>query len=262
MKKNRFCWVLVLTLLTGVTAAATPASLSGRDVMIKVDERPDGETSKELMQLTLINKAGSKRERSMWNFTKDYGKDKKKIFYFEKPADVKGVTFLTWQYDDPARDDDRWLYLPALKKARRISGSSKNDYFMGTDFTYDDLGGRSVDEENHTLLKEETVEGQRCWVVQTVHKDPKDIYGKRIAWIRQDCLMVVKIEYYDRNQKLLKILTKSELIQKDGIWTAMRMEMNNVRENHRSLLEILDIQYNINLSDNLFTVSALERGVM
>jgi hypothetical protein len=261
MKKG-FWLMAMLMLMSGTVVCAEPARLNGRDIMTMVHDRPDGDTDKQLLTVTLVNKGGSKRVRSMWNYRKDYGKDKKKIFYFEKPADVKGVTFLTWQYDDPDREDDRWLYMPALKKARRISGSSKNEYFMGTDFTYDDLGGRSVDEENHTLVKEETVEGHPCWVVQTVHKDPKDIYGKRISWIRQDCLIPVKVDYYDRNQKLLKFMIKSEIVQKEGFWTAMRTEMKNVQEKHDSLMEVLSIQYNVELKDSFFTVSTLERGVM
>jgi outer membrane lipoprotein-sorting protein len=260
MKKS-FWLMVMLTLLSGAIVCAEPARLNGREIMAMVHDRPDGDTDKQLLKVTLVNKGGSKRVRSMWSYRKDYGKDKKKIFYFEKPADVKGVTFLTWQYDDPGRDDDRWLYLPALKKARRISGSSKNEYFMGTDFTYDDLGGRSVDEENHTLLKEETVDGQRCWVVQTIHKDPKDIYGKRISWIRQDCLIPVKVDYYDRQQKLLKFMLKSEIMQKEGFWTAMQTEMKNVQENHESLMEVKSIKYNVELKDSFFTVSTLERGV-
>jgi hypothetical protein len=260
--KKVFWLMVMLTLLSGAIVCAEPARLSGRDIMAMVHDRPDGDTNKQLLKVTLVNKGGSKRLRRMWNYTKDYGKDKKKIFYFEKPADVKGVTFLTWQYDNPDREDDRWLYMPALRKARRISGSSKNEYFMGTDFTYDDLGGRSVDEENHTFLREETVKGQRCWVVKTVHKDPEDIYGKRISWIRQDCLIPIKIDYYDRNQKLLKFMTKSEIVRKEGFWTAMRTEMKNVQDKHNSLMQVLSIKYNIELKDSFFTVNTLERGVM
>jgi outer membrane lipoprotein-sorting protein len=261
MKKFSFLFELLLILLIAVGVNAEPG-LSGRDIMVKVDNRPEAETSKELMRIILINKAGSKRTRSLWYFIKNYGKDKKKIFCFEKPADVKKVTFLTWQYDDSTREDDRWLYMPAIKKTRRISSSSKNDYFMGTDFTYDDLGGRSVDEENHTLLKEEKLNGYDCWVVQTVSKDPKDIYGKRIAWIRKDCLISVKIDYYDRNQKLLKTLIKSEISLMSGFWTAMRMEMVNVQEKHKTIMETLKINFNVKLSDSFFTVSTLERGVI
>ena len=132
---------------------AQSAELTGRDIMLKVHDRPDGDDQKGVMQMTLINKRGKMRKRTVLFLSKDYGKDSKSITYFQSPADVKGTGFLSWEYDDPSKDDDRWLYLPALKKTRRISGSSKNDYFMGTDFTYDDLGDRSVDEDNHELLK-------------------------------------------------------------------------------------------------------------
>jgi hypothetical protein len=99
-------------------------------------------------------------------------------------------------------------------------------------------------------------------VVRTVSKDRDDIYGKRDIWVRQDCCMGVKIVYYDKNQRLLKTLTKAEIVQKDGIWTAMRLEMVNVQDDHKSIMEVLKIQYNLDLKDSFFTVGTLERGVM
>lgn len=99
-------------------------------------------------------------------------KDRKSIMFFQYPGDVKGTGFLTWDYDDPSRDDDKWLYLPAMKKTRRISGSSaKQDYFMGSDFTYDDMGSRHVDEDTHKLLGEESIGGHKCWQLESVPKD-------------------------------------------------------------------------------------------
>lgn len=255
--------LLCLALLLGMSCYIEPfyaqsAELTGHDIMIKVDNRPDGNDRTMTMNMILINKQGKTRERTVLSYSKDYGKDSKGLIYFKKPADIKGTGFLSWEYDDPSKDDDRWLYLPALKKVRRISGTSKNDYFMGTDFTYDDLGDRSVDEDNHELQKEEEIDGNMCWVLESTPKNKDDMYSKVIRWIRQDALMPVKVEFYDKQDNLLKILTVSDIRKQDGFWTCFKMEMDNIQDKHKTILEITEMHYNQGLKDNFFKVSTLE----
>lgn len=239
---------------------AQPPELSGRDIAVKVHDRPDGDDQKGAMHMTLINRRGRTRERTVLFLSKEYGKDSKSLMFFQSPADVRGTGFLQYEYDDPSKEDDRWLYLPALKKVRRISGSSKNEYFMGTDFTYDDLGDRSVDEDHHKLLCEEEVDSLKCWVVESTPKDKEYIYSKTIKWIRQDALVPVRVEFYDRQGNVLKILTVTDIRKQDDFWTMFKMEMDNLQEKHKTILEIKEIHYNIGLKDNLFRVSTLERG--
>lgn len=205
MKIRHFILSLIALMTMSVAQAA---DLTGRDIMQKVKNRADGDTRYATVEMTLIQKSGHKRVRKIESWAMDEGKDTKKIMFFTYPGDVKGTGFLTWDYDNPSKTDDKWLYLPAMKKTRRISGkSSKTDYFMGSDFTYDDMSTRSVDEETHTLLREEVVSGDKCWVVQSVPKDKGEIYSKRITWVRQDCLMVIKAEYYDKLNNLHRRLT-------------------------------------------------------
>lgn len=239
---------------------AQAEKLNGRDIAVKVDDRPDGNDRQSTLEMTLINKRGKKRVRVITAYYKDYGKDSKAIMFFQSPSDVKGTGFLQFEYDDPGKDDDRWLYLPALKRVRRISGSTKNEYFMGSDFTYDDLGDRSVDEDEHTLLREEELDGQKCWVVESVSKDKNYMYSKVIRWIRQDALMDIKIEFYDRHGALMKVLTVGDIKLQDGFWTAFSMEMDNLQDEHKTLLKFTDVKYNSDLSDSIFRVSTLERG--
>lgn len=257
--KNIISILMFLTFfLQNVTAQNI--KLTGREIMVKVDERPDGESRKSTLKMTLINKRGSKRIREILSYSKDYGKDSKSIMYFQKPADVKGTGFLSWEYDDANRDDDRWLYMHALKKVRRISGSSKNDYFMGSDFTYDDMGDRSVDEDEHTLLNEEEIDGVKYWVVESVSKDKDYMYSKVTRWISQDSYIALKIEFYDRIELLIKILTVPDIREQDGFWTIFKMVMDNKQEKHQTILEFSEISYNTDVKDNLFKVSTLERG--
>ena len=168
---------LTLAVFLAVVLQAQGQEMSGKEIMTIVDERPDGDDRRSVLTMTLINKRGQQRIREVKSFSKDFGKDKKSVMVFEKPADVKGTAFLSWEYDDPAREDDKWLYMPALKKVRRISGSSRNEYFMGSDFTYDDMGDRNVEEDTHTLLGEENVGGHACWKVKSIPVDPKDVYA-------------------------------------------------------------------------------------
>jgi len=233
----------------------------GREIMLKADERPDGESRKSTMHMELINKRGSKRVRTMLSYSKDYGKDKKTIMFFQQPADVKGTGFLTWDYNDEGKTDDRWLYLPAMKKTRRISGTSaKKEYFMGSDFTYDDMGNRDVDADNHKLIGEEILNSQKCWVIESTPKEHDGLYSKKNGWIRQDNYMAVKVEYFDKQGTLLKVLEVTDIKKIDGFWTATQMTMTNHQRNHKTIIRFESMAFNIPMEDNLFTVNSLEKG--
>ena len=236
--------------------------LTGRDIVQQVKNRPDGDTRYAEMELTLKKKNGSSRQRKITSWAMDEGKDTKKIMFFTYPGDVQGTGFLTFDYDQMGKDDDKWLYLPAMKKTRRISGSSsKTDYFMGTDFTYDDMGSRNVDEDNHKLLREETKDGHKCWVVESVPVDKREIYSRKVSWIRQDCMTAIYVEYYDKLNKLHRVLTINEVKQVEGFWTVLKMEMKNVQTEHSTIITVKNPKYNIKVDKNLFTVAKLEKGL-
>lgn len=257
MKKIVMTFVSVFATVTMMAQ-----TLTGDQIAAKVHDRPDGDTRYCEISLTLINKNGSQRVRELKSYSKDYGKDRKTIMFFLYPGDVKGTGFLTWDYDRTDKEDDKWLYLPAMKKTRRISGSSsKTDYFMGSDFTYDDMGRRNLSEDTHTLLREESVDGHKCWVLQSVPKTTGEIYTKRISWIRQDCLIPIRVEYYDKLNKLHRLLVASDIKQIDGFWTVGKMNMKNVQTNHETALVFKNYKYNSPADDNMFTVSQLEKGL-
>jgi hypothetical protein len=253
--------VLAAFMLSGGLNAQT---MTGREIIQQVKDRPDGDSRYSEMTIKLENKKGKTRERKVKSYAMDVGEgmeDTKTLMFFVYPGDVKGTGFLTWDYDAIGKDDDRWLYLPAMKKTRRISGSSaKKDYFMGTDFTYDDLGSRNVDEDEHTFLREEIVGGFECWVVESVSKDNRDIYSRKISWIRKECKVAVRVEYYDRMDKLHRVLNLSEIVQVDGFWIAKKLQMENVQTNHKTYLTIENPKYNIDISESDFTVGNLEKG--
>ncbi|MCK4289021.1 MAG: outer membrane lipoprotein-sorting protein [Bacteroidales bacterium] len=255
--------LLILAIVASNNPNIFAQNLSGKEIMQKVKDRPDGKNRKMKMQMELINKRDKKRNRSVVSYSMDIGKDKKSIMFFLSPADVKGTAFLTWEYDNTDKEDDRWLYLPAMKKTRRISGTSaKKDYFMGTDFTYDDMGSRNVDEDTHKRLREEKSDDYDCWVIESKPKDSKDMYSKKVSWIRKDCLFARKVEFYDKMGNLLKTLTISNIKKIDGFWTAQKMHIINHQTNHQTILLISEVQYNIEIGESLFTVSNLEKGAV
>ncbi len=229
-------------------------------IMKAVDQSPDGETRSSEMKMILTNKRGRTRERTILSYSKDYGNDSKGLMFFKTPADVRGTAFLMFEYEDSSKEDDRWLYLPAMRKVRRISGSSKNDYFMGSDFTYDDMGDRDIDQYSYKLLKEEHCGTKKCWVIEALPKKSDDAYSKMIYWVRQDAYKIIKCDYYDRDKRLLKTFTIKTLKKHEGFWTAFEMEMVNLQKKHKTTLQFKDVRYNKKISDSVFNVSTLRRG--
>ncbi|UZJ40736.1 outer membrane lipoprotein-sorting protein [Prosthecochloris sp. SCSIO W1101] len=261
VKKTLFalmCSALLFSADRNIVFAETDG-MTGYDVMVMEDERPDGNDRTSVLKMTLVNKRGSKRVREVSSYSKDYGRDKKSVMVFDRPADVKGTAFLSWEYDDPSREDDKWLYMPAMKKVRRISGASKNEYFMGSDFTYDDMGDRHVDEDTHTLQGEEAVGEQMCWKIESIPVDPDDMYTRKVLWVSKEADMILKAEYYDKDG-LLKVYRVVDFGKEGGFWTVRHSEMENVVRNHKTVMEFSAMRYDTGLGDKLFRVSSIQRG--
>jgi hypothetical protein len=144
----------LLTVAIVIAGFSASAQLTGREIVNKAYNLPSGDDQTSQLTMTLVNKSGQTRVRKIQQFTKDFGTVEKSIMFFLSPADVKNTSFMNWSYDDENKADDQWIYLPALKKVKRISSDSKSDYFMGSDFTYDDLGDRKLDADTHKLLHE------------------------------------------------------------------------------------------------------------
>ena len=164
-------------------SASTLASqgLTGHQIMINEDNREDGDDQTSKGKFHLINKKGQERLRDTKRMWKDYdGKDgfkEKDIIIFKSPQDLKGTGFLNWSYTDITKDDDQWLYLPGFRKVRRIPASDKEDSFVGTDFTFDDMGEREVEEDTHKLITMEVFEYRNCFVVESIPKEMGYIYS-------------------------------------------------------------------------------------
>ena len=260
--KNLFLKSIVASLLLVSASFAQTAN----EIAKKVHDLPTGKTSSYTVSLTLIDKKGKERNREISSYTMKDGTTDKTVLVFKTPKDVAGISYLSYDYPDKADgstvDSDSWIYLPAMKKVRRVSGSSKDDDFQGTDFTYDDIGTRSLSKDNFAILGEEKVDGSDCWILEAKAKDSKAKVSRRVTWVDKKTYVVRKGEYYDKQNKLQKTLTCENIKQVKGYWTTQKMTMTNVQTNHKTVYEIKDLKYDEKVNESFFTVSALERELV
>jgi hypothetical protein len=254
-----------ITLLTAAfLLSAAPISfaqqLTGREIIDKTYNRPEGEDKTAGLNMTLRNDRGDTRVRNIKQFTKDMSDEEKSIMFFTAPADVAGTSFMNWTYDDE-RSDDQWIYLPALRKVKRISSESKSDYFMGSDFTYDDLGDRKPDEDEHKLLREEEFDGKACYVVESVPVDPDYMYSKTVTWIEKDTYIGVKKEFYDEDGDHLKTLSIKEYEDISGFDIVTHSEMHNVQKDHKTIMKLNNVKVNSGVQSNMFSERMMMRGI-
>jgi len=252
--------LVIAVAITIATVFSANAQLTGKQIVEKAYNLPTGDDQTSVLTMTLTNKSGQTRVRKIQQYTKQIGDVEKSIMFFLSPADVKNTSFMNWSYDSD-KSDDQWIYLPALKKVKRISSDSKSDYFMGSDFTYDDLGDRKLDADVHKLLREETIDGKACYVVESVSKDEDYMYSKTITWIRKDNFVGMKKEFYDEDEELLKILTLKKVEKISGLWIRTHSEMNNVQKNHKTSMILSNIKVNTGVPTSKFSERMMMRGM-
>jgi outer membrane lipoprotein-sorting protein len=260
----KFSKIILGALALCMTAAAF--GQTAEEIAKKVHDLPDGDTNYMVARLTLTDKSGKSRVREIAAYKMEEGTTKKSVTVFRTPKDVAGVSYLSFDYPDnpdgTTKDSDSWLYLPAMKKARRVSGSSKDDDFQGTDFTYDDIGERSLGKDTFKILGSENVGGKDCWMLEYTAKNANSKITRRVMWIDKSNYTTLKGEYYDRQGKKFKELLCESIEQVDGFWTIKKMTMSNIVTSHKTVYELLEVKYNLKVDANLFTVSALEREMV
>lgn len=235
------------------------AGMSAYDIMKKsndlLDQAKDSQTT---MTMTLVNDKGQKRERSLNAFVKKYGKgNSKSILFFNSPADVKGTSFLVWS--EEGKDDKQWLYMPALQRVKQISLSGRGESFMGSEFTYYDMGSHDIDEFSYTLMKEEPVDGELSYVIQVLPKKP-EFYSKAVVWVRKGNFIPIKADFYNMKGELEKQGKFTQVKNIQGINTPTHTEMHNVKTDRTTILELSNILYDKGLKDDIFTERYMKRG--
>jgi hypothetical protein len=241
---------------------------AARAIMEKVDARDDGDNQTSDMKMILIDKRGHQRIRTISTFNKDKGEDTYRLMFFLEPADVKDTAFLTWDYDDPNRDDDQWLYLPALKKSKRIASSDKSGSFMGSDLNYSDMTDRNLEDYDFFLKKEMDVRGHRAWLIESIPRSRKVVretgYTKSLIIVRQDNYFVIRAVHWVDDGGDLKYLDVKKLEQIEGIWVATEMHVTRKKGKqlaHKTILKRDNVKFNQDLDLELFTVRRMEKGL-
>jgi hypothetical protein len=235
-------------------------ALTAEEIARKVYNSEAQRTMHSLVKMDLIDKDGtvSTRYVEQWSY-KYEGELEKNIIVFHAPASIKGTRFLQVEYRD--RDDDQWIYLPALKNVRRIAAQEGGKSFMGTDFSYDDMKRHKVEDYHHELLGEEKLDGYDCYVLRLWARDPSDSdYAYLLRWIPKDIWVPIKAEMYDKKGELEKVGVSRNLKQVKGYWTALYTEMKNVKTEHRTAIEFKKLAYDEEINQGLFTTQFLKTG--
>lgn len=211
-----------------------------------------GDDMRARITMRLINAQGKERKRVMTMLRKNIGTEGEQRYYiyFHGPADVKGTTFMVWKYTQ--KQDDRWIFIPAINLVRRIAADDKRSSFVGSDFTYEDVSGRAVDDEIHALLREEAHDGRPVYVVESRPKEKTD-YTRRISWIDRERWLPLKEEYFDAREEKVRVFTANNVTQVGGRWTAMARTMKNLQTGHRTETSFDTMSYDVGLKQNLFT---------
>lgn len=256
-----------LTVLLVPMTGVADESVSVSDVINQCYYKNAGDDQQTKLTITLKDKSGSEKKNVYARYWKDYkGNDAvsdKMLLITEFPPDAEGSKFLRWAYTrESGKNADQWIYLPVLKKVRRVSVRDEGDSFLGSDLTYADIGTREIDEDDHAFVTPGEPGGDRYYVVESTPKSSSYLYGRRVLWFvkssdMNDCVNT-RIDYFDKNNALLKTQTLKWQRQGDA-WVWDRVEVHNVLSDHRSIFEVTDVKVNTGLDDAMFSERNLLR---
>lgn len=253
----RYLFAILIVILPLEASALTPEEVIKRSQAAFLYQ---GNDFRARVVMKLVSKSGSERIRELTMLRKNYGEpggDQKYFMYFFRPADVKDMTFMVYKY--PGKDDDRWLFVPALNMVRRIAAQDKRSSFVGSDFTYEDVSGRDMEDDAHSLFGEEKFSGADCYVVRSTPKRGDADYSFKLSWIDKNNLLPLKEEYYDGRGELYKVFAAEEIKEIRGFPTIMKRRMRNLRSGHSTEVTFIKADYNIGIEDGLFSERYLKQ---
>lgn len=254
---------LIVPMLIGLLPLSAPAETAeekGLAIIQEADRRDTGWTdAKADMRMTLRNKQGEESERSLRIDSLEVeGDGDKSLSVFDSPKDIKGTAFLS--YTHALTPDDQWLYLPALKRVKRIASANKSGPFVGSEFAYEDLTSQEVDKYTYKYLRDEALDGRDCFVIEAYPVYENSGYTRQVAFIDKAMHQPVKIVYYDRKDALLKTLSSSDWQQYlDQYWRPSRMRMENHQTGKSTELEWTNYRFKVGLTDRDFDRNTLKR---
>lgn len=239
---------------------AETAEERGLAIAQEADLRDQGfSDSTANMKMTLRNRRGKESIRNVRVKNLEVqGDGDKSLSIFDEPADVKGTASLTWSHSN--KPDEQWLYLPALKRVKRISSKNKSGPFMGSEFAFEDIGSQEVDKYTYKYLRDEALDGNDTFVLERVPVDKNSGYTKQVTWIEKERYIALRVDYYDRKNSLLKTLTAKDFKQYlEKHWRAGTLEMNNHQSGKSTTLVFENYQFKTGLDDSDFNKNSLKK---
>jgi outer membrane lipoprotein-sorting protein len=205
------------------------------------------------VKMSIVNSRGKVRSREFTMLRLDAEEGGKQYYYtyFRQPHDVSRLTFTVHKM--PFATDNRWLYVPAVDLIKRIAADDKTASFVGSDFSYEDVSGRHWTEDNHTLLREETLGDRPVYVVESVPKEPYSGFARKVSYIDREHFLPLKEEYYDKKGVLARVFTAQTVQVIDGTPTATVRKMQDVKKGQHTIVEFSGVAYNIGVEEDIFT---------
>jgi len=258
MKTKLPLFTLALLLLPVLTAAAE----TGEEIMQHVLDGQKVESSAMEIRMTLVDPNGSESVRTIQTLVLDNDRLSGTITVFLEPASVRNTRFLT--LENEGRADDQWIYLPSLRRVRRIAATERDSSFMGSDFSYSDMSfsESSIEQSSHTWMRDETLRGRACAVVESIPgPESPSSYSRQVTWVDRETWLPLRVEFYRGSDATPeKVLEASDLRQVDGRWLTGTVTMTTTESGHRTVLEFLQVRYDIPLDPGYFTTVFLETG--
>jgi outer membrane lipoprotein-sorting protein len=262
MKTLKKICFLFLILTSSLSALPT-----GEEVTANINSREEGIAVSRNLRMEMTDRRGKQRIRETRAFRKYYGDEKRTAIFYLSPKNVKDTAFLTWDYPERDRDDDQWLYLPAMKRVRRISASDRGDFFLGTDFTFEEIKLESrVSEVDfvRTTIGEGEVDGFPTYTVEGVATSEaieRELgVARREDHVDKSIWMIRKSLLFDRKGKHVKTIHFKDIESVQGIWSAMTIIAENHKTGHRTEFKFSDVVYEDSMADEVFSQRNLMRG--
>jgi hypothetical protein len=262
--------IAAVALILGQPVSSWGDDPEARKIMEKVDAQENGDNQTSDLEMILIDKKGSERIRKIAYFYKYKSKDRLNMMFFLHPADVRNTAFLTYDYDDPEKDDDQWLYLPALGKTKRIASADKSGSFMGSDLNYSDMATPEVANYDYSFYekgREKEFDGFKTWAIWSRPRSQKVVretgYSKSLLFIRQDNYVVIRTISWVENGGPLKYMIVKKLDKIDGVWVPTEMQVAKKQGKqtiHQTILKFKNVKFNQDLDERFFSVRRMEKG--
>lgn len=260
-KMKRFLFLVFAFFIFPITTFGLTPEEKGLEIAKEVNRRDDGFLDfTAVLRMTLKNRQGEESIRVIRNRTLEVpGDGDKSMIIFDNPRDVKGTAFLSFTHK--VKNDDQWLFLPALKRVKRISASNKSGSFMGSEYAYEDITSQEVEKYRYRWLRDEVLGGKPRFVVELDPVDPNSGYTRQVVWYDQTEYIPIKVDYFDRKNTLLKTLTYHGYQQYAGKhWRADQMIMVNHQTGKETVLNWSKYKFKTGLKENDFNKNSLKRA--